>query len=93
MVIMEEKTNQKEKVNYLINEVDEKGYFEKELSGESIRIEQYDKQYKVIIFDSETNKNGGGKIYFLAKPGLEEFLTAMITEPVSILNRVWRFNR
>jgi hypothetical protein len=85
-----EKIKTKEIVGQIINGVDVNGFFEKKgADQESFRIEKEGiGLYKVIVFDSETDKNSIGKVYKLDLPGLEEYLTAMTTEPSSILNRL-----
>jgi hypothetical protein len=80
--------NVKQEVNKIISEVDEKGLFEKKNDPESFKIEKLSDNYKVTVFDSETDKNSGGKVYYFQKTGLEEYLTAMTTEADSILNRL-----
>ena len=80
--------NERQKANEIIVSVERDGVFERSEGKEFFQITKFgDTQYTVKILDSDTTQDNH-KLYTHDREGLEEFLTALLGNPVSILHRL-----
>lgn len=79
--------SEREKANQIIDYVDLNGIYEKINGNLYFHIERENDHYRVNISDSDITQDNR-KSYSHTREGLEEFLTALLSDDSSILHRL-----